>query len=152
MFWSTELAKVLILSTNPPKSGDWVFCGPSHILHSLTPGHSGSSSQDKKDNKSWTKPIMSPAISTIPKRALIGAIITLKALLINPVSFPINPPTIFSIAHKGVLINRSMIASKNWPIIFKRFLIILLNRHAIKSFTVSIVSLRLLLCSGNNKK
>ena len=68
---------------------------------------------------------------------LMGAITDPIAESIRPLIFPSNDPIKFSMAHKGVVINLSMICFKNPPTIPVRFFIIFLKRHANSSLAFS---------------
>ena len=114
---------------------------PSHKLQLSISGHSGCSSQDKKDKIPSMNPRTSPTRSTTPNIALRGARIAETAAFIRPVSLPIIAARIFSAAHKGTLIKVSTIVKSALRIIFKRFLIIFLNKHANKSIAVSTAAL-----------
>ena len=125
---------------------------PSHKLQPSISGHSGCSSQVKKDKTPSINPRISPTRSIAPNITLSGASIAATAELINPKSLPKIAARIFSAAHKGTLMNLSTIARSALRIMFKRFFIIFLNKHANKSIAVSTAALASDCLSGNNKK
>ena len=139
-FWTNEAASLALLTIeNKSRVGD--FSAPLTGFHSLTSEHLGSSSQVKNERASVANPITlsrAPVAAPIPaSKDLIGAITELIAESIRPLILPSNEPMKFWVAHGGVVINLSIIWSRNPPTILVRFFIIFLNKHANSSLAIS---------------